>query len=400
MTEYLNFLAAVLALVAGLAGLAGVVRIRTRRATLSLIGASFAEIARGLGSSQQIERLTSAALLPRFFDTKSEYALKGAPYAADAIKLGAAVLKSEPTGVVQKTIADALARASSLSRVDFQRANLRNAYWGSRGPERGVDVEGSDFYRADLTGASLRGVDARGAVFKRAQLVGSVLDGARLQGCDFSDANLKNCSFEGALLLGARFDGASGVPASVLDGLDAEGRYASAAPVQPIGRVERGAVTEVRVFLSKPSTYGSTGDFIEAQIRSGVAAAEARLVTFPPEEYGVAAPLEEVKHRMTRCDAVIVMGVPQYEAEALTWRAGTPEERRLTNAVLATPWNHIEAGMAAALDKPLLVVSRHVEEGVFEVGEQPHAVRHVDVGTARELSNLENLVRAWLEDVR
>lgn len=410
MADYVNLIAAVLAVVAAIGGFAGFGLVRSRRQKLAAIGTSFASLAQGFGSNQLVDRLTSAALLPRFFDRESEYSLRAGktPYASDAIRLAAAILKVEPTGTVQKSLADGLSKAPTLARVDFQGANLRMAYWGSGG----VEIGGADFFRADLSGASLRGAKAARAVFQRAQLVGTTLEGADLRDADLRAANVRNALFRGAQLHGAKFAGSFNLPGNVAQWLDSNGVFTSTAPFDPdairgdflppnndprdSGPNER---RPLRVFLSKPSVCGPTGEVVEAQVRRGIEAAGAELEIFAPAEYGSAAPLDEVKYRIRQCDAVVVVGVPQYEAASMPWRTAamdTPAHQ----TVFATPWNHIEAGMAAALDKPMLLVRRSVTEGVFAIGDQPHAVSIIDVASPDDLSTVEASVRNWVMDAK
>lgn len=393
MADYVNLVAAALACVGALIGLGQFFRFRTHKDRLSEIGKSFARLANGLGTGTQIERLSSAALLPKFFDSKSEFGMRGSPYADDAVKLVAAVLKTEPTGVVQKALADGLAEAPSLVGVDFQRANLRNCYWGRR-EGRAISAPKADFYRADLSAASLRGADLHKSVFKSAQLVGTVLKEADLRDCNFDSANLRGASFDGALLAGASFVGARHIPRAVAESIGPKGVYTGdVVPASDPAADDSDAPR--RVFLSRPSHCDQNGMVMAAQIMRGVATAGLELVTFPPDEYGTGAPLDEVKQRIGSCDAVVILGVPQIEASEATLRVGTIAEKTVANAALATPWNQIEAGVAAALDKPILIVRDEVAEGIFEIGDQPHAVTIIDTGVGDELIRLDVIVAEW-----
>ncbi|MCL1890921.1 MAG: pentapeptide repeat-containing protein [Coriobacteriia bacterium] len=394
----MNLLAALLACLGALFGLNQFFRFRSRRDRQREIGETFTSVASGLGSKEQIERLSSAALLPRFFDAKSELGTKHIPYANDAVKLVAAVLKTESTSVVQKALADSLADAPSLAGVDFQRANLRGCYWGRRSGETPISAQRADFYRADLSTASLRGACLRKAQFKRAQLVGTVLKDADLRECNFDLANLRGASFDGALLAGASFVGANHIPSSIVDLLDKDGVFAgdSVAPsIQPTN----GPLQSGRVFLSRPSQCDKLGLVMVGQICQGITAANMEIVTFPPDEYGIGAPLDEVKQRINKCDAVIILGVPQIEAVQATLRAGTDRERTIDRALLATPWNHIEAGIAAALDKPILIIRDEVNEGIFEIGDQPHAVTIIDVSGDESFAQLNSAVADWAAEL-
>jgi hypothetical protein len=346
-----------------------------------------------LGSDKQIERLSSAALLRRFFDAKSKYGMRNMPYALDAARLASAVLKTEPTGVVQKALADGLADSQDLAGGDFQRANLCSCFWGPREGKPPVDARSADFFHAYLSAASLRGAQLQNAIFYGAQLVGTVLAGADLRGCDFRSANLRGAQFAQAKLKGAKFSGARYVPLEITAQLDGEVKFTGDEVPQP-GKAES-AASAVRVFLSRPSDCDRESKSIVAQVNNAIADAGMELVTFPPGEYGIGAPLDEATQRISACDAVIILGVPQIRVKDGVWRPGTDDERKMAEATLATPWNHIEAGIAAALDKPILIIRDRVGEGVFEIGEQPQAVTVVDVGQSDGLTRLNESVTEW-----
>jgi uncharacterized protein YjbI with pentapeptide repeats len=84
----------------------------------------------------------------------------------------AAILRSEPTGIVQNLLADGLRyeRQPLFVRADFQGTNLRGAYLG-RG-DVPVNVVGADFFRTDLSHASLKGCVANRAVSSGRVLAG------------------------------------------------------------------------------------------------------------------------------------------------------------------------------------------------------------------------------------
>jgi hypothetical protein len=59
---------------------------RTKRDRQAAVGQAFVEVIRGLGTSDPVQRLASAILLCRFFDTHSEYFVRGLPYGTDAVR--------------------------------------------------------------------------------------------------------------------------------------------------------------------------------------------------------------------------------------------------------------------------------------------------------------------------
>ncbi len=398
MADYVNLLAALVACLSAFLGLGSFLHFRSKRDRLNDINDAFIRASNNLGSDDPIKRLAAAGVLPRFFDAKSQYGLKGAPYANDAITLMTAVLRVEPTGVVQKTLADGLAQADSLAGRDFQKANLRDCYWGrkkDKKDEKSVDASGADFYRADLTRASLRGAVLQEAQFKNAQLVATVFENADLRKCNFDAANLRGATFDGARLTAASFVNASNIPSAIKMRLNESGSYTGEDPFLALAGTAPVRNTR-RVFLSRPSQCDRQSNVLIFALKRALTQAGLELVTLPPGEYGVGAPLDEIKQRISTCDAVIILGVPQIAATQATWHPGTGREFVAPSVLLATPWNHIEAGIAAALDKPLLVIRDGVSEGVFAVDNQPYAVRILDFNESDSLPRIEESIAEWV----
>jgi hypothetical protein len=66
-------------------------------------------------------------------------------------------------------------------------------------------------------------------------------------------------------------------------------------------------------------------------------------------DYPKFAAIGEVQRLMTDCSGVVIFGFKQLEIRDGLWRPSTPEEKPVKDQYLSTPWNHIEAGMAAML---------------------------------------------------
>jgi uncharacterized protein YjbI with pentapeptide repeats len=395
MENYMSLITAVLTLGAALAGFGGFISFKSKRDRQREMAETFSKVAKGLSSQDHIERLTSAALLSRFYGRSPSFVKDGVQFEQDAVRVCVAVLKSEPVGVVQKALADGLAQASSLRGEDFQRTNLRNCYWGRR-EDRIVAAPEADFFHADLSMASLKGADLKKAVFYGAQLVGSKLNEADLRGCNFGFANLRGSDFTAAKLQGATFENAQHVPAEVQAGLDGSVFVGETAKPSEAAADLCNAHEKNRVFISSPSALDSRANFVFSMVSRGLADAGVLSVRFPSEEYGASAPLDEVKRRIADCDAMIVLGFSQITASTAKWRANTPQEKQIDSLSLATPWNHIESGIAVALDKPILVIRDVITpEGVFDVGEQPHAITIIDVSDSEALDTLNDAVYEW-----
>jgi hypothetical protein len=97
---------------------------------------------------------------------------------------------------------------------------------------------------------------------------------------------------------------------------------------------------------------------------------EARTVgkTDYPTEY----PLREVYTLARHCSGGVILGFSQFIVSKGTWKKGTPQEKKIgakDSLHLATPWNHIEAGVLFSLGLPLLVFKEDgISGGVFDHG--------------------------------
>jgi Pentapeptide repeats (9 copies) len=405
---WVNVLSAVVALVAALLGLGQYLRFRSRREQQEAIGHAFSEVVRGLGSESEVERLASAALTRRFFDRNSEFSVGGhlrervlyfrraaadrrLPYADSAVQVVSGVLRSEPAGATQKLLADGLQRAP-LAYKDFQRANLRDCYWGAGATDTRVDAQGADFYGADLSTASLRRAILSGAVFREAELVRTIFDNADCTKADFRGANLRGASFNGALLKGARFDNAHQIPAAISANLGPDGRYGSPEPLAAPTDFTPAEAPERRIFISAPSHLDRVDEVALEQVLVGLKAAGIEAVRVLPAAYAKNAPMSQVARKIQSCGAVIIFGPPLFHFACEVDPSGSIASHPLA---MSTPWNHIEAGMAVGLEKPLLVLRQGANGGVFDLPDQPEMLTVLDVTAQGSVVELADRVSAW-----
>ena len=105
--------------------------------------------------------------------------------------------------------------------VDFERADLTDAFFGPRDPREEVlitpmmSLAGADFTGAILAGADFSGDTLENAKFVGADLTGANLRDARLGGADFSNANLAGADLTGADMRGAFLKDALGVSTAI-----------------------------------------------------------------------------------------------------------------------------------------------------------------------------------------
>lgn len=129
---------------------------------------------------QELSRLTKQVLAASLAIEKEEKVLK-----ALTIALGLHAEESEH---------------ADLRELDLSGARAKDAYWAR------IDFRYADFYRADLTDASLRKALLDGAQFRQTILTNAVLAEASCEGATFKLADLRGANLDGAKLHGATFE--------------------------------------------------------------------------------------------------------------------------------------------------------------------------------------------------
>jgi Pentapeptide repeats (8 copies) len=375
--------------VAGVVAVLGVLGYQNRRVKLAAIRSAFSDVI-GLLAAEDVERsLAAAILLRRFLDPHSELGVRDtlfrrrAPYAKEAQSVMAAVLRGIPRGDLQKLLADGLAHARTLENADLQRTNLQDAYLAPRGS--GGSLKGADFYRADLSGASLKGAKAQGAKFYQARLQNTVLRGAHLQGASFFEADLSGADFGKACLEGASFAGARNIPDELVPHLRDGDRYCSADPAP----TPAAAVPKSRhVFLSAPSTRTPAQDSMCERLAEMLNHEGLVLESLPPRDYPPSGALAEIGRLLAGCAGVIVLGLRNDGSNPDALQAGI------------TPWTHVEAGMAYGRGLPLLLLREPgVYKGAFDNAVNGHRTHVVELGDCWNEGALRAAMAPWIFEV-
>ncbi len=164
---------------------------------------SFDKTIEQLSSDKYTAQLSAAVLLRRFFKVKLNYHFlinkkninenDAFFLRAETINVIASLLRTLPTGVYQKTLADGLSSCNDLSCADLQNANLQNAFLSSDSYR--INMSKTDLFCANLTKALVTKIDGQGCYFRN-----SILCNTRFKDCNFS-----NASFQGADLTNAYF---------------------------------------------------------------------------------------------------------------------------------------------------------------------------------------------------
>jgi hypothetical protein len=222
-----------------LTAIAGVyLNYKSRRDRIAEVGSTFASTVDALSTDNEVKRMAAAVLLRRFFDERSELAVRGvgAPYRKEAVEVIAGMLREPQPARLQKVLADSLRYAVDLQNSDLQNCDLSNGYLGQKeGDKFSVDISGADLFEATCVRTSFKNVTAVDTVFYRSNLERAVFKMADCRRADFREAELGRADFTGAKIGGAKFAGALNIPAEVAQLLDAQGVAASGSEVGKAG---------------------------------------------------------------------------------------------------------------------------------------------------------------------
>ncbi len=339
---------------------------KTKRAKIASVGESFTSTINKLSSKDDTERISAAILLRRFFDPKTEMGIGSTPYAKEAVNVIAGTLRTLPANNFQKILADSLAYAPNLIGIDLQKTNLQDAYLGvQKKQNKRINLSKGDFYKSDLSRASFKGAILNHTVFYQARLLGTVFKEADLRYANFYEANILGAKFKNAKLEGADFNFARNIPEDILVHLDNEGIYKTNISISK--DVERYEPKEkLKIFISKSNVLSLEQETRYENLLE-ILQERGKIETLERTEYQPFGALSTISTQMKGCSGIVIIGFEQFKIKDGDFRSLTNEYKELCDISLATPWNHIEAGMAAMMGIPILILADEgINDGIFE----------------------------------
>ena len=320
---------------------------------------SFEELVSQLNKkSNPSAQLSASILLRRYFkDTPKDDKKELRQEAIDVIS---SLLRVQPTGVLQKTLADGLGFATDLSGCDLQKANLQDVLLDNKKLE--IRMDKTDLYLADLSYANLEGIKGHGIIFYNA-----ILFYARIKNCDFTDANFRGADLNGVVfkncrLKGADFTDARNIPSFIKDNLDDDNKF------KLNGMISAKHDTKGKtIFFSMPGTLNKVDEVITKNYKEFLEKNGYEVVYYKRDDYPRFGQLNRVKEAINRSTGMIAFGFKQIEISDGKYRPGTSDEKPWKGKWLSTPWNEIEVGIGLAVGMPVLLVHDPIiNEGVFE----------------------------------
>lgn len=316
----------------------------------------FNKVVENLSSSNPAAQLSAAVLLRRYLSLKIG---KTKYLHQETVNVISSILRTLPTGVYQKTLADGLAYGVDLSDADLQRTNLQNVYLGSKSFQ--VILNRTDFFMSNLTYGLIDNVDARNVILYNALLFGTIIKNSDFSNANFVGADLTNAKFTNVKLSGANFAKAVNIPKEIQEKL-VDGIYSDEATV-----TTKNAATEKTIFFSMPGYMSKTDEMTVLAYRQYLIQLGFDVVYYNRDTYPRFGQLSQIKAAIEKCAAMIAFGTKQTFIKQGTYRPGMNGEREIKDEWLSTPWNEVEVGMATMIGLPILLVKdSDIEDGIFD----------------------------------
>ena len=320
---------------------------------------SFDTLVAQLTSDNKTAQLSAAILLRRYFketNNEEDISLK-----KETINVISSLLKTLPTSVFQKTLADGLAYAVDLSKCDLQKTNLQDVLLDNK--YKDVIMNETDLFLADLSYANLEGIKAHGIILYRA-----ILFCTRIRNCDFTNANfrgsdLTGVAFKNCILKGADFTGALNIPPAISKVL-VDGKYPTYGPV-----TAKHESNGKSIFFSMPGVMSKDDELMTKDFKQMMEGKGFDVIYYKSDEYPRFGQFNKVRHDIMRSSGMIAFGLKQLNIHKASYRPGTNDHQEWEEKWLSTPWNEIEVGMGLMKGLPILLVKDPaICNGVFDKG--------------------------------
>src|SRR3954447_6075864 len=113
---------------------------------------------------------------------------------------------------------------------------------------------------------------------------------------------------------------------------------------------------DIPVFVSCPTSLNDAQRASRAVIIRQLKRFNLEARALGRSDYPTELPLREVTLVARHCSGGVILGFEQYLSLGGVHKPGTPEEQRHENELkMATPWNHLEAGILFGLRLPILI---------------------------------------------
>jgi len=314
---------------------------------------SFQNIINQLSSDNEVERISAAILLRKFFDKESTFGKGNKPLEKEVCNIISGLLRKESTSHFQKILADTLRYATSLENMDLQYANLTNAFLG----KKKLNLKNSDFYRANLTQVTFKpkntfnlkigeGVDLSESVFYETIIDGTNFSCANLTNAKFINLKIKNATFKRCNLKNIEF-----LNCIFENVIFEDCKY------QPHINIKK-LPKKGKIFISYPRIRLPDQDVIFELIKKYLEQKGFEIILIEKKDEQNDAILRLIDKKIDESDALLAFNFKQLEIKQAYYRWwNKQEEKTFNNIFLSTPWIIVETSMAIKRGLPVFVIS-------------------------------------------
>lgn len=355
---------------------------------------SLNSIFNNLSAEDNTTKLSAAIMLRRFLDSKTSVDF---PYLKkETINVISSMLKILPTGVFQKTLADALAYATDLSNIDLQRTNLQDTYLGRKDETR-ILLNDTDLFLSDLSYALIEHVDGK-AIFYRSILFCAQIKDCNFSGATFRETDLTNVCFKKVILKDADFANAVNIPEDIEKELvekDGKRIYPLDDPV-----TAKHSTLNKSIFFSMPSVMNKENELLTKDYKMYLEGLGYKIIYYIKDDYPCFGQLNRIREKILASSAMVAFGFKQTNIHDATFRPKTNNEEKWNDKWLATPWNEIEVGMGLMKGMPILLVKDpQIDMGIFDSNLSECFVANVSTeDDNRKLAQNKEIVK-WLSKI-
>lgn len=351
---------------------------------------SFEKVVDNLSSDNPASQLSAAILLRRFLSLKigkSKYLHK------ETVNVISSILRTLPTGVYQKTLADGLAYAIDLSQADLQRTNLQNIYLGSKSAR--LNLHSTDLFMSNLAHGLIDNVSATGVILYNAVLYCTIIKNSDFTDANFTGADLTNTRFNNVILKNANFNKAINIPDEIKKGLSDNGVYIGEEPVTT--QIESSGKT---IFFSMPGYMSKNDEMTVLAYHNYLRELGFEIIYYTRDTYPRFGQLSQIKAAIEKCAAMVAFGTHQTLIKDGIYRPGMNGEHKIIDSWLSTPWNEVEVGMATMAGIPILLIKDNdIADGIFDDIISESFITTLSAKTDVRTLNSNQTFSSWLSQI-
>lgn len=160
-----------------------------------------------------------------------------------------------------------------------------------------------------------------------------------------------------------------------------------------------------KIFLSRatvlPNEYIDSFNHFESFLKEH----ECEIKTLGVTMFTSSTPLKAINSEIQKCDGCIIFGTPQMIVNQTILKPNTTNQKKIENTSISfsTPWNQIEAALAYAHEKPLMIISDELihQEGFFENSTSKNFIQRYNLKSSKWYNSQAfiEITQDWLKKI-